>query len=268
MCKKYQVKEIFCTAWMDNGAETPVDTVLPGVVLFAHLGFHDKFEEETFAEEFEITTGVSLETFLKLDRFDRLFLGEEANIRSENPSKYLLYQDALLGIFDAHLEENMQAGEYYKKLFTELKSCEKQTGRYETLFVYYRYLEEVLADKAELGIRIKKAYDKKELSTLVRICEEDIPRIIENMWKLKEYREKLWMKNAKPFGFELLDLRMGNVIIRLESSRRRLNQYIQGKTEKLEELEGKRLPYFREGEAKIENRWQRTISGADLTDSI
>ena len=45
-------------------------------------------------------------------------------------------------------------------------------------------------------------------------------------------------------------------------------RYMQGALPKLEELEGERLPYFGEGETAIENRWQRAISGADLTDTI
>ena len=49
--KKYHLPEVFCTAWMDNGAETPVDAVLPGLVLFAHLGFHEDFDEKALAEE-------------------------------------------------------------------------------------------------------------------------------------------------------------------------------------------------------------------------
>lgn len=95
-----------------------------------------------------------------------------------------------------------------------------------------------------------------------------IPEITEKMWKLKELREDLWMKDAKPFGYELIDLRLGGVITRLESSRRRLQKYTEGKLEKLEELETERIPYFVEGELAIENHWQRAISGADLTDTI
>ena len=54
-CKEYDMKEVLCTAWMDNGAETPVDALLPGVALFAHLGFHkeelEKYTEESYSEE-------------------------------------------------------------------------------------------------------------------------------------------------------------------------------------------------------------------------
>lgn len=267
VCKKYQVQEVLCTAWQDNGAETPVDTILPGAALFAHLGFHKDFDQKALEEEFANATGGNLENFLKLDRFDRLFLGEKDNLASENPSKYLLYQDALLGIFDYHLQGKDAAG-YYRRLAQELEGCVLEAGCYTRLFAYYHCLAQVLSEKADLGVKIKAAYDAHDLSTLQSISEEKIPHIITQMWKLKDLREDLWMEDGKPFGYELIDLRLGGVLIRLESCSRRLEKYMQGALPKLEELEGERLPYFGEGETAIENRWQRAISGADLTDTI
>lgn len=267
VCKKYQVQEVLCTAWQDNGTETPVDTILPGAALFAHLGFHKDFDQKALEEEFANATGGNLENFLKLDRFDRLFLGEKDNLASENPSKYLLYQDALLGIFDYHLQGKDAAG-YYRRLAQELEGCVLEAGCYTRLFAYYHCLAQVLSEKADLGVKIKAAYDAHDLSTLQSISEEKIPHIITQMWKLKDLREDLWMEDGKPFGYELIDLRLGGVLTRLESCSRRLEKYMQGALPKLEELEGERLPYFGEGETAIENRWQRAISGADLTDTI
>ena len=267
VCKKYQVQEVLCTAWQDNGTETPVDTILPGAALFAHLGFHKDFDQKALEEEFANATGGNLENFLKLDRFDRLFLGEKDNLASENPSKYLLYQDALLGIFDYHLQGKDAAG-YYRRLAQELEGCVLEAGCYTRLFAYYYCLAQVLSEKADLGVKIKAAYDAHDLSTLQSISEEKIPHIITQMWKLKDLREDLWMEDGKPFGYELIDLRLGGVLTRLESCSRRLEKYMQGALPKLEELEGERLPYFGEGETAIENRWQRAISGADLTDTI
>ena len=82
---------------MDNGAETPVDAVLPGLVLFAHLGFHEDFDEKALAEEFHDVTGADLNDFLELDALDSLFQNGQPNLDTDNPSKYLLYQDPLLG---------------------------------------------------------------------------------------------------------------------------------------------------------------------------
>ena len=56
------------------------------------------------------------------------------------------------------------------------------------------------------------------------------------------------------FGYELIDLRMGGVITRLDSTRRRLHSYVEGKISRLEELETERIPYFAEGEPAIENQ--------------
>lgn len=266
-CKKYQVQEVFCTAWLDNGAETPVDAILPGAALFAYLGFHDEFDQAELEEEFCNATGSCLNEFMKLDRFDRLFLGEQVNMPSENPSKYLLYQDALLGIFDWHLKEKDVAG-YYQKLADELGKSASVCAEHREFFEYYHCLAEILVQKSELGVRIKAAYDKHDLSTLRNICEEIIPSVTEKLWKLKELREDLWMEDAKPFGYELIDLRLGGVITRLESSKRRLQKYIDGRIDSLEELEAERIPYFADGAPAIENHWQRAISGADLTDTI
>lgn len=83
---------------MDNGAETPVDAVLPGLVLFAHLGFHEDFDEKALTEEFHDVTGADLNDFLELDALDSLFQNGQPNLDTDNPSKYLLYQDPLLGI--------------------------------------------------------------------------------------------------------------------------------------------------------------------------
>ena len=69
-CREYHVPQIICTAWMDNGSETPLDAVWPGVVLFAHLGFHDKEEREELSKEFEECIGGRLEDFWQLDAFD------------------------------------------------------------------------------------------------------------------------------------------------------------------------------------------------------
>ena len=266
-CKKYEVPEVFCTAWLDNGAETPVDAILPGAALFAHLGFHEEFDEAALEDEFQDAVGSSLKEFLKLDKFDQLFLGDQANMKSENPSKYLLYQDALLGIFDYHLKD-AGVSEYYKKLAEELKNSAEICKNHAKFFGYYHCLAEVLAQKADLGSEIKAAYDAHDLSTLSRICEEIIPHLTENLWKLKELREDLWMADAKPFGYELIDLRMGGVITRLDSTRRRLHSYVEGKISRLEELETERIQYFAEGEPAIENHWQRAVSGADFTDTI
>ena len=274
-CREHHLKEVFCTGWMDNGSETPVDAVYPGLVLFAHMGFHEEVNETELAEEFNITINGRLEDFYQLESFDSLFVENDTNITSDNPSKYLLYQDNLLGMFDYHIQV-LDTVSYYGELAKRLESCVKTSPAYQGLFTYYQLLAEILSEKADLGIRIKHAYEQKDLSTLDRICEEVIPRLTKKMWNMKLLREQLWMRDAKPFGYELLDIKLGGVITRLESNRRRIRSYLDGNVPVLEELEQPRLPYFPARQslhhgrnvALSENQWNKIVSGCCLIDTI
>ena len=268
-CKKYLMKEVLCTAWMDNGAETPVDAVWPGVALFAHLGFHLEYNEKVLEEEFKECVGGNLKDFMALDAFDSLFLNGKANQEAQNPSKYLLYQDPLAGIFDQEVvKSGVDTGAYYEKLKEQMAACQENSPEYAALFAYYEKLSAVLADKADLGVRMKAAYDKKKLLALKEICEKEIPETIQNLEEMKVLREDLWMSEAKPFGYELMDVKLGAVITRLNSTIRRTKKYLDGGIPCLEELEETRLSYFEKNADKRENRWSQIISGSDLIDTI
>ena len=93
---------------------------------------------------------------------------------------------------------------------------------------------------------------------------------------MKTIREQLWLRDAKPFGYELLDIKLGGVLTRLASHKRRIESYLNGSVSRLEELEQERMPYFAVKEAKnhpveesmLENRWHYIVSGCCLMDTI
>ena len=91
-----------------------------------------------------------------LDRFDSLFQGDGNNISADNPSKYLLYQDAMLGMFDYHIQ-GVDTKSYYKDLADKLDKCANENSCYKTLFNFYKYFALVLSEKADLGIRLKRS---------------------------------------------------------------------------------------------------------------
>lgn len=274
-CREYHVPRVFCTAWMDNGSETPLDAVWPGVVFFAHLGFHEAVSEEEFAEEFRNCIGGRLEDFWQLDAFDSLFTGMGNNMTSDNPSKYYLYEDAMLGMFDYHIRGIDTAG-YYAQLASKMRSCAQTSPAYSDLFRFYEQLALVLEKKMDLGVRIKDAYDRKDMEALQDICSQDIPYLIDQLREMKLIREQLWLRDAKPFGYELLDIKLGGVMTRLESHRRRIESYLDGSISHLEELEQERLPYFTveksmghdPKKSMSENRWHFIVSGCCLMDTI
>ena len=83
----------------------------------------------------------------------------------------------------------------------------------------------------------KRKDDRSDRAALKDISQNVIPEIICNLTDMKSSREKIWMNNAKPFGYEILDIKIGGVITRLKSTGYRIDNYLNGNVLRLEELE-------------------------------
>lgn len=49
--------------------------------------------------------------------------------------------------------------------------------------------------------------------------------------------EKQWMLENKPHGFDVQDIRIGGLIMRVRHNKQRLSQFVRGDIERIEELE-------------------------------
>ena len=81
------------------------------------------------------------------------------------------------------------------------------------------------------------------------------------LWKFFEVYRAQWMKENKPFGFEVQEARLGAILMRVGSCHERLLNYFEGKINKIEELEETRLNFFApDVKAYYVNEWQKIIS--------
>ena len=94
---------------------------------------------EALAQDFRDCVDASLDDFLLLDEFDALFQGKGNNLTSDNPSKYLLYQDALLGMFDYHIQ-NVDTNTYYSALAQKLENALSSAGTYKICPIFVMHL--------------------------------------------------------------------------------------------------------------------------------
>lgn len=108
-CKTHGIKDVFTTAWGDDGADAGLYTVLPVFQLQAELGFKDSISEEELSDRLNTCTGADLKAFMLLETDD--------DIRSAH--KYLLFQDPMLGMFDLNIPEG--AGVKYEKAYKEIE---------------------------------------------------------------------------------------------------------------------------------------------------
>jgi hypothetical protein len=70
-----------------------------------------------------------------------------------------------------------------------------------------------------------------------------IPPIAAAVEELRAAHRTQWLKMFKPFGWEVLDIRYGGVINRLDTASVRLLAFANNEIDRIEELEQERLPF-------------------------
>ena len=255
-CIDNGVDSVFLTLWGDDGADASLFSVWPVVQLYAEQNFHRTVNDTRLAERLKTCSGAELEDFFLLDAENEA--GGAGEFPSNSPGKYLLFQDLLTGIFDAHVAEN--ANLTYGQMQQSLKTAAKKGGRYGCVFDTAAALCGVLAIKADCGVQIKRAYDDSDRESLAAICEEKIPEIIHRVKDFRRCLESQWMKENKVFGFEVQDIRLGALIQRLKTARGRLRDYLDGNVPELDELKEDKLPFFEYPIYNDFNQWKRMVT--------
>lgn len=237
-CRKNNIKEVIVTSWGDNGNETSLYSSLPQILVYAEYIYHENPDEEYLERRMRQTTDASFKDLLKLD------IANTPNdynnyVELENRSKTLLYNDPLLGIMDYKSYELIATD--YKKAAQVLIEAGKQNIKWHYIFNTQATLCLFLSYKANLGIELKAAYDTKNKQELGRIANEIIPEATKMLNKFSESLRNQWYSENKTFGFEVIQIRLGGIKERLIETMRRVNDYLTGKVDSIEELQQERL---------------------------
>ncbi len=240
-CIENDVKDIFFCLWGDDGAVCSKFALLPALYYAAELakGNADlNAIKEGFAQKF----GISFDEYLLLDLPSTA--SETINGKHVCPDKYMLFSDCLMGAVDSMVSGH-EAAEY-AACACKLEVASGNAGEYAYLFDTLKALCDVLAIKYDLGVRTYEAYqsnDRKALETLL----EDYDSVLDRINTLYDAYKVQWMKENKPQGFEVQDIRFGGLIYRVKHCKERLQKYIAGELSVMEELEESRLDFMGNG---------------------
>ncbi|MEF3329838.1 MULTISPECIES: beta-N-acetylhexosaminidase [Oceanobacillus] len=240
VCKEEGVGDVFVTLWGDDGYESNVYHALYGLQFYAEHAYHTEIDITRVKERTLFCTGMDPEALLALNKMDQPPGVDEGNTLQTNPSKFLLWQDVLLGLFDKHVEKN-PVGNFYKKLAEEIQQYNQQAS--ERFFDVPEKLCWVLAKKGDIGVELKAAYDAGNQEKLQEIARQVIPEVTGRVKELHAAHRKQWLSLNKPFGWEVIDIRYGGLLQRLDTARLRIEEYVRGDLEAIDELEQERL-YF------------------------
>lgn len=236
-CKKHNVDSVFLTMWGDDGAECSKRALLPSLYYLAEYARGNK-DEEKIKRGFKRLSGIDFDDFMKIDTPNDI-LGLDKH--PKNPSKYMLYSDCFNGFLDYTVKP--EAAEKYADFAKELWAVARSSRKYGYIFKTAARLCEALEIKYSLGYKTRLAYQKNDKVALRTLAENEY-RILDGRLRAftKAFREQ-WMRENKPHGFDVQDMRLGGLIERTDACRRRILDYINGKIDKIDELCEEILPF-------------------------
>lgn len=228
-CIKHGVKDIFLTMWGDNGAECSKFSLLPSLYYASQMvhGIEDlKVIKNGFYEKF----GITFDDFMLADLPGTPNDNRKATF---NPEKYMLYNDCFLGQLDSTVSDG--DADKYAICASNLKNLESN-AQFGYLFKTLLTLCEVLSVKYDIGVRTRKAYESKDTSALKNIIA-DYDRLIALINAFYDAFKEQWEKENKPNGFEVQDIRIGGLRLRVQHCKERLEAFSEGKIPSLPELD-------------------------------
>ena len=233
------VEEYYTSLWGDDGAESSIYSVLPALVANACFA-RGITDPEALKQKFNEWTGENFDDYMLVDKPDYTpdyMIGFAINL-----SKYAFYNDCFLGKCDSMIAPYDAANyaEYAKQLF----AAADRAGEYKYIYDFYANLSNVLALKADIGIRTRKWYDSGRDAETLDLLIKDYKEISVRLEAFYEAFHTVWYKENKPQGFEVQDIRVGGLMRRVKNCTRTLEDYRDKKLDKILELEEKTLPAF------------------------
>ncbi len=239
-CVSNNIQQVLVTAWGDNGSEASLFSILPVLNYWAEKTWTGKGQVEWLEQRFELACAISYKDFMLVDLCNPSLNNSESSL-GHNPNKYLLYQDPLLSILDFD-KVRQSFNDYYLDVFERLSHISNTVDCWIPLFETQVKLSYVLSIKADLGRAIRQAYTTKSQRQLNMIVKETIPELVTRLDDFAMAYRRQWSTENKPFGIESFDQRIGGTKERLNATRYRLQEYIDGHIDCIKELEVDILP--------------------------
>lgn len=254
-CRERGVKDVFFTLWGDDGGECSRFALLPALYCAAALA-RGEADMAAIKKSFERLTGAPFDGFMALD------LPGTRNAEAGgtcNQEKYLLYNDCFMGQLDMHVPAG--CGGQYAACAARLEEL-SEIPEWGYLFKTLAALCRVLEIKAELGVRTHEVYLSKDVDAL-RALIGDYRELSRRLERFHAAFQDQWFMENKPHGFDVQDIRLGGLMRRVASCRARLEALLDGRIDRIEELEERQLDYCEGRGAKqppVFDNWKEIVT--------
>ena len=242
VCCEKNIRNVIVTAWGDNGSESSEFCVLPTLLYYSEWMYGKREPDSAYLDaRCKEVFDLGLDDLLVLDTPNDMGGDYFKQGTLVTPCKYLLYNDLFLGLMDLNLDPK-----------TVADACRKNVERLKAYVGHQRWgymyetlcrLCDLLVEKSDCSVRIRRAYRTGDRETLRTIAKGEIPLMSKKLDAFIEAFRNQWYLENKTFGFEIQEMRLGGMRERWASVAERLIGYLDGKYDRIEELEQEQLPF-------------------------
>lgn len=244
VCKEQKIKEIFATVWGDDHRESSTFAVLPALVHFAEHMYSadDCINEDKLKSRFNACTNIELSAFEDISAFDLVSGYNDKDINNLAVSRVCMWQDIMLGICDNNMKDTDMSA-HYGELAKRTENSAKKYPQFKNMFEFYSALAKVIEIKQYLGIKLARLYKDGNREGLKYERDNTLPLLYERMCELRRLHRRHFFDEYKAIGWEILDIRYGGAIMRIDTAMLRIDDYLNGNISSIEEFEEERLSF-------------------------
>lgn len=232
------IENVIFTVWGDNGKDCSSFAILP--TLYVIRQFADgNYDMDKIKADMKAKFGWNYDEWLDLDLPNVIRVNGKKDELWNCVCKTMAFTDPFLGMRDADYAaiDRIPYDECGKKISSHAKNAGEFSYIFDTLGKFCAYMEY----KADIGIRVRAAYKAGD-KTAMKVLVKDFGKAIKALDVFAAAQKDLWMHENKAFGWEVQEVRIGGIRARLNTCKDRLQAYLSGKLDCIEELEEDVLP--------------------------
>lgn len=237
------VSEVFTTAWGDNGTMSSVLNLLFGLQVYAEFGYTGEYDADTVDRRFSALNRANAEAYRAIGRFANV---PGTDINQDLPSditEWLLFEDPVCLYFEKETE-GLPLFEHFRALHNDIVGYldSAETDEQKLLWEFYEKLSLVLEQKCywrENAPSCVRGNDREKAVYYAGYADT----MEENAKDLYDSWYRLWHKYNTPWGWDVIDLRMGGYIARLHTASKLMHSFADGSIDTIPQMTTEKLPY-------------------------
>lgn len=234
-CCDYNMNTVIATMWGDDGNETNHFMALPLLPMFSEYCYSGKeCTKEQIIDAGEFLTKAPHDFIKAISSFHYL---KKDDFKGEFYGKSFFYSDVFYNIICPDAEFAAKAQEIYEESKGKVSKLLNSSKENDETYAYAYQIYRIAANKAKLLSELKPRYLARDKAFLAHVAQTILPELIADYKKLFQIHKKQWMDTYKVNGFEVINARYGALIYRMDYAIETIMNYVNGVTDRIEELD-------------------------------